>query len=144
MQGLLDEWPVSRLGNWVALLNEARTELDEQRIAESIRRNRPLGEAQWVAKVVKRLGLEHTIRRPGRPAKKRSERNPKWIATPYHFLGVRPPGSCHFPLAGWSEFARLIEPLIERDIYGQRPAGPFNAPNLKLARFTSNARDAIA
>ena len=76
MQSLLDEWPVSRPRNWLALLNEPQTELDEQRIAESIKRNRPLGEAEWVAKVVKRLGLEHTIRRPGRPAKKQKREKP--------------------------------------------------------------------
>src|SRR6185295_17874689 len=39
-------------------------------------------------------------------------------------LGIRPPGSCHYPLAGWSEFARLIQPLIERDFYGVVPAAP--------------------
>ncbi len=71
MRSLLDEWPVSQPGNWLTLLNEAQTELDEQWVAESINRNRPLGGADWVAKVVKRLGLEHTIRRPGRPARKK-------------------------------------------------------------------------
>jgi putative transposase len=71
MQNLLDEWPVSRPQNWLALLNEAQTELDEQRVAESINRNRPLGEPEWMQKMVKRMGLEHTIRRPGRPAKKK-------------------------------------------------------------------------
>ena len=30
-------------------------------------------------------------------------------------LGIQPPGGCHFPLPGWAEFARLIQPLIERD-----------------------------
>ena len=29
-------------------------------------------------------------------------------------LGVRPPGGCHFPLAGWAEFARLIQPSNRR------------------------------
>ena len=60
-------------------------------------------------------------------------------------LGIKPPGGCHYPLAGWAEFARLIQPLIERDIYGkvprrtdhaaQSPAGP---------TITSDAKDAIA
>ena len=34
-------------------------------------------------------------------------------------LGIRPAGPCHFPLAGWAEFARLIQPLIERHHYGK-------------------------
>ena len=37
-------------------------------------------------------------------------------------LGIKPAGSCHFPLTGWAEFARLMQPLIERDNYGKTPA----------------------
>ena len=57
-------------------------------------------------------------------------------------LGVRPPGGCHFPLAGWAEFARLIQPLIERDFYGKAPAASITPPNLRRASFAS--RDTIA
>jgi hypothetical protein len=59
-------------------------------------------------------------------------------------LGIKPPGSCHYPLAGWAEFARLIQPLIERDHYGKSPPGPITPPNLCRARYTSNNQDAIA
>jgi len=59
-------------------------------------------------------------------------------------LGIQPPGSCHYPLTGWSEFARLIQPLIERDFYGKSVAGPITAANLERACYTSAARDAIA
>ena len=45
-------------------------------------------------------------------------------------LGIRPPGGCHYPLEGWSEFARLLQPLIERDHHGHMPAAPLTAPNL--------------
>ena len=58
-------------------------------------------------------------------------------------LGIKPPGPAHFPLTGWAEFARLIQPLIERDIYGKAPAGFITPPNLKRACYTSNAKDAI-
>jgi hypothetical protein len=57
-------------------------------------------------------------------------------------LGVRPPGGCHFPLVGWAEFARTIQPLIERDHYGKVPAGPISAPNLRTASFNAT-RDTI-
>ena len=57
-------------------------------------------------------------------------------------LGVRPPGGCHFPLVGWAEFARMVQPLIERDNYGKVPAGPLTAPNLRTAKFSA-ARDTI-
>ena len=59
-------------------------------------------------------------------------------------LGIRPPGSCHFPLAGWSEFARLIQPLIERDHYGKVSAVCITPPNLMQASFAGAAQDTIA
>ncbi len=59
-------------------------------------------------------------------------------------LGVRPPGGCHFPLTGWAEFARLVQPLIERDFYGQAPAGSITPPNLRRASYAGATKDAIA
>jgi hypothetical protein len=59
-------------------------------------------------------------------------------------LGIKPPGPCHYPLKGWSQFATLLQPLIERDFYGQAPSGSITAPNLKRACYTSAGRDAIA
>jgi Carbohydrate esterase, sialic acid-specific acetylesterase len=58
-------------------------------------------------------------------------------------LGVRPPGGCHFPLIGWAEFARTIQPLIERDNYGKVPAAAITPPNLRRAYFASKTRDTI-
>jgi len=59
-------------------------------------------------------------------------------------LGIRPPGPCHFPLIGWSEFASLIQPLIERDFYDRPVTSSITSPNLKKAYYTSSAKDAIA
>jgi hypothetical protein len=59
-------------------------------------------------------------------------------------LGVKPPGGCHFPLTGWAEFARLIQPLIERDNYGKTFADSITPPNLQQASYTSAAKDTIA
>jgi len=59
-------------------------------------------------------------------------------------LGIKPPGGCHYPLTGWAEFARLMQPLIERDFYGKVPTTSITAPNLKKAYYTSTAKDAIA
>lgn len=58
-------------------------------------------------------------------------------------LGIEPPGGCHFPAAGYAEFARLIAPLIQRDLYGSRPVGSITPPNLRRAFFTSPRRDEI-
>lgn len=59
-------------------------------------------------------------------------------------LGIKPPGGCHFPLEGWGEFARLIQPMIERDLHGVNPDGAISPPDLLRARFTSAARDEVA
>ena len=59
-------------------------------------------------------------------------------------LGIQPPGGCHFPLVGWAEFARLIQPLIERDNYGRKVTASITPPNLRSARFTRTAKDTIA
>ncbi|MDA1275604.1 MAG: DUF2341 domain-containing protein [Verrucomicrobia bacterium] len=59
-------------------------------------------------------------------------------------LGIRPPGGCHFPLTGWAEFARLIQPVIERDHYGKVPAASVTAPNLRRASYAGSAKDTIS
>jgi hypothetical protein len=59
-------------------------------------------------------------------------------------LGIKPPGPCHYPLAGWTEFARLVQPLIERDFYGKVPAASITAANLTRAYYANRAKDTIA
>ena len=49
-------------------------------------------------------------------------------------LGVRPPGGCHYPLVGWGEFARLLQPLLERDHHGVVPAASITPPDLLRAK----------
>ena len=58
-------------------------------------------------------------------------------------LGIKPPGPCHYPLTGWAEFARLMQPLIERDFYGKVPTASITAPNLKQAYYTSSAKERL-
>jgi len=58
-------------------------------------------------------------------------------------LGIKPPGECHYPLTGWSEFARLVQPLIERDFYGKVFAESITAPNLRQAYYAGPAKDTI-
>ncbi len=58
-------------------------------------------------------------------------------------LGVKPPGGCHFPAAGYAEFARLIAPAIEYQIYHRFVSGPITPPNLKRAFFANDKRDEV-
>lgn len=53
-------------------------------------------------------------------------------------LGIRPEGGCHYPLTGWAEFARLIQPMLERDFYGKAPASSITPPNLIRASRAAN------
>jgi hypothetical protein len=59
-------------------------------------------------------------------------------------LGIKPPGPCHYPLEGWSQFATMLQPLIERDFYGRKVTGPIRPADLQQAYYTSAAKDAIA
>lgn len=58
-------------------------------------------------------------------------------------LGIRPEGGCHYPLIGWAEFARLIQPVIERDFYGLKPDQPVTPPNLQRATWSTDAPDTL-
>jgi hypothetical protein len=58
-------------------------------------------------------------------------------------LGIDPPGGCHFPAAGYAEFARLICPLVERDHYGKVPTTSITPPNLKRAYFATDTKDEV-
>ena len=59
-------------------------------------------------------------------------------------LGIEPPGGCHYPPEGCAEFARLIAPLIERDIYGRQSLTPITPPDPRRASFTSAAKNEVA
>jgi hypothetical protein len=59
-------------------------------------------------------------------------------------LGIKPAGGCHFPLEGWGELARLLQPMIERDLYGVAQKSSISPPDLLQASFTSPAKDEIA
>lgn len=58
-------------------------------------------------------------------------------------LGITPPGGCHYPLEGWAEFARLIQPLMERDLYGKEFAESITPPDLVRAYFARTADRAL-
>lgn len=58
-------------------------------------------------------------------------------------LGIDPPGGCHFPAAGYAEFARLLAPLIERDHYGVVPRTSITPPNLKHAEYQPQRKQVV-
>lgn len=58
-------------------------------------------------------------------------------------LGIEPPGGCHFPAAGYAEFARLICPLVERDNYGKVVTSSIAPPNLQRAYYANDKKEEI-
>jgi hypothetical protein len=58
-------------------------------------------------------------------------------------LGIDPPGGCHFPAAGYAEFARLICPLIERDNYGKVPTTSITPANLRRVHYADGKNDEV-
>ncbi len=63
----LSPWPVKRSRNWVAWVNRGLNDEQLDGIRTSVNRGRPLGTEAWVQRTAKRLGLEFTLRGPGRP-----------------------------------------------------------------------------
>ncbi len=65
----LSPWPVDRPRNWTARVNANLAERQLEAVRECVDRGRPFGGEEWVAVTAKRLGLEFTLRGPGRPRK---------------------------------------------------------------------------
>ncbi|MBP9749293.1 MAG: transposase [Candidatus Pacebacteria bacterium] len=66
---LLSPWPISEPRNYLTWLNEAQTQVEEDAIEVSIERDRPFGTDDWLTKIVRKFGLESTLRPRGRPKK---------------------------------------------------------------------------
>jgi hypothetical protein len=58
-------------------------------------------------------------------------------------LGIDPPGGCHYPAAGYAEFARMLFPLVQRDLYGKPSNERLTPPNLSTAQFGNTDRTRI-
>ena len=63
----LSEWPLERSRNWVAWVNRGLNDERLEELRTSVQRGRPLGPETWVRRTAARLGLEFTLRGPGRP-----------------------------------------------------------------------------
>ena len=69
-RSLLSPWPVPggrRPKNWLARVNEPETETELIALRRAVNRCSPYGSEAWRERVVKRFGLQSTIRNPGRP-----------------------------------------------------------------------------
>jgi putative transposase len=66
---VMSPWPIARLPNWNARVNQALTDGELKALRTCVARGRPFGESGWVEQTVKKYGLESTVRAFGRPKK---------------------------------------------------------------------------
>ncbi len=66
---LLSPWPMKIPADYITWVNESQPKEEIENIKYAIKRNKPLGEERWISKIVKKFGLENTLRNPGRPSK---------------------------------------------------------------------------
>lgn len=75
--GWLDAGPVLRPQNWLRVVHEPVTEAELARVRQSVERGQPFGGELWVRQTAKTLGLEATLRPPGRPRKPVPSKDPE-------------------------------------------------------------------
>ena len=68
-KAMLSNWPLPRPRRWLAYVNEPASEMELEALRRSCVRGSPYGSDQWVKQTAKNLGLESTLRKPGRPKK---------------------------------------------------------------------------
>jgi putative transposase len=66
---LLHAWPVPMPDNWLALVNEPQTAGEVEAVRRSVQRGCPYGAPAWQEVTARQLGLEASLRPPGRPKK---------------------------------------------------------------------------
>ncbi|MCX7423984.1 MAG: transposase [Planctomycetia bacterium] len=66
-QEVLREWPVPCPRQWVQQVNQPHSETEVAALRRSLNRGAPFGDSAWTGRIVKRLGLEVTVRPRGRP-----------------------------------------------------------------------------
>ena len=65
----LSPWPIAMPDQWTELVNRVETEGELTALRRSVVRGAPYGELAWQAQVAVALGLESSLREPGRPRK---------------------------------------------------------------------------
>ncbi len=63
----LADWPMPRPQRWVDWVNEPQTAAELEAMRRCVTRGEPYGRGGWVRRVVRRHGLEGTLRPRGRP-----------------------------------------------------------------------------
>ena len=67
--GMLSEGPVPRPADWCELVNVPQLPAELEAVRQSVRRCCPFGQEDWQKRTARLLGLEASLRPPGRPRK---------------------------------------------------------------------------
>jgi putative transposase len=70
-KSLLAAWPLPRRPRWVEHVNAPQSEAELTALRRCVQRGCPFGESSWCDQMVRRLGLESTLRSRGRPHRKK-------------------------------------------------------------------------
>jgi putative transposase len=63
----LDQGPVPRHAGWLEYVQAPQTDAELAALRRSVERGTPYGRAAWVQRTAEQLGLESSLRSPGRP-----------------------------------------------------------------------------
>ena len=73
---MLSPWPRAEPRHYREWLNRSRGKEEIENIRLAIKKSRPYGSREWMARAVAQFGLENTMRNRGRPSK--GARNGTW------------------------------------------------------------------
>lgn len=66
---ILSRWPLPQPATWARHVNQPQSDAELVAIRRSVERGQPFGDDRWVEATAKRLGLDSTLRKRGRPKK---------------------------------------------------------------------------
>jgi putative transposase len=69
LREVLSDWPGGEPADWLRYVNDPMTAKELKRLKLSEERGRPYGDEAWAMQQVDKLGLQHTVRKEGRPKK---------------------------------------------------------------------------
>lgn len=68
-KNILSAWPFPEPHDYLLFVNTPQTKEEEENIRKSVTRGKPYGSDEWSSKMIRKFGLESTVRTLGRPKK---------------------------------------------------------------------------
>jgi hypothetical protein len=107
--GCCSPWPLERPARWTSLVNQVQNEKELAALHRDRDRGHPYGEDRWVQKTASALGIESSLRPPGRPKKQLFK---KRLMTPFA-LPQKEEGDQGLKISG-TKYLNLAVPFLDR------------------------------